>query len=234
MSEPASVPGPTVSSDALADLGDQRPWPRRRPRRPPTPPCSAGRPSRRRRRRARRRRGRGRRRAGRRRGSWRRRAPARACRAPCRSRRRGARPASSRRTRRRRCRGASRMRVDRLLVAVHDREHALGQARLGEQLGQQQRRRGVLLGRLEHERVAARERDRRTSTAGPSTGKLNGVMPATTPSGWRSEYESTPVDTCGVVSPLSRCAEAAGELDDLEAARDLAARRRRAPCRARA
>src|ERR1043166_2310725 len=29
---------------------------------------------------------------------------------------------------------------------------------------------------------------------GTIAGKLNGVMPATTPSGWRSEYESTSVD----------------------------------------
>src|SRR5882757_4515601 len=30
---------------------------------------------------------------------------------------------------------------------------------------------------------------------GTITGKLNGVMPATTPSGWRKLYESTPEDT---------------------------------------
>src|SRR5580765_3437664 len=30
---------------------------------------------------------------------------------------------------------------------------------------------------------------------GTIAGKLNGVMPATTPSGWRIEYESTSVDT---------------------------------------
>ena len=30
---------------------------------------------------------------------------------------------------------------------------------------------------------------------GTMAGKLNGVMPATTPSGCRSEYRSTPVDT---------------------------------------
>ena len=30
---------------------------------------------------------------------------------------------------------------------------------------------------------------------GTMAGKLNGVMPATTPSGWRKEYESTPVET---------------------------------------
>src|SRR2546421_13002813 len=30
---------------------------------------------------------------------------------------------------------------------------------------------------------------------GTITGKLNGVIPAHTPSGWRNEYRATPVDT---------------------------------------
>ncbi len=41
--------------------------------------------------------------------------------------------------------------------------------------------------------------------SGTIAGKLNGVMPATTPSGWRSEYASTWLATFSVVSPLSRC-----------------------------
>ena len=40
---------------------------------------------------------------------------------------------------------------------------------------------------------------------GTITGKLNGVMPATTPSGWRSEWLSTLVPTFSVISPLSSC-----------------------------
>ena len=40
--------------------------------------------------------------------------------------------------------------------------------------------------------------------SGTMIGKLNGVMPATTPSGIRMLCESTPPDTCGVFSPLSR------------------------------
>ena len=40
---------------------------------------------------------------------------------------------------------------------------------------------------------------------GTMPGKLNGVMPATTPSGWRSEWLSTRVPTFSVTSPLSRC-----------------------------
>ncbi len=41
--------------------------------------------------------------------------------------------------------------------------------------------------------------------SGTIAGKLNGVMPATTPSGIRSECESTPPDTPAVISPLSSC-----------------------------
>ena len=35
-------------------------------------------------------------------------------------------------------------------------------------------------------------------------GKLNGVIPATTPSGWRSAWLSTRVPTFSVISPFSR------------------------------
>src|SRR3982751_6615039 len=37
---------------------------------------------------------------------------------------------------------------------------------------------------------------------GTIAGKLNGVMPATTPSGWRIEYESTSVETFSLYSPF--------------------------------
>ena len=40
---------------------------------------------------------------------------------------------------------------------------------------------------------------------GTMAGKLNGVMPATTPSGWRIWYTSIPVLTCSEKPPLSRC-----------------------------
>ena len=36
---------------------------------------------------------------------------------------------------------------------------------------------------------------------GTIAGKLNGVIPATTPSGWRIVYVSTPVETCSEKSP---------------------------------
>jgi hypothetical protein len=59
---------------------------------------------------------------------------------------------------------------------------------------------------------------------GTIAGKLNGVMPATTPSGWRIEYTSTPVDGLLAVAALQQVRDAARELDVLEAAGDLAQR----------
>ena len=38
---------------------------------------------------------------------------------------------------------------------------------------------------------------------GTIAGKLNGVIPATTPTGWRIEYTSTPVDACSENSPFN-------------------------------
>ena len=40
---------------------------------------------------------------------------------------------------------------------------------------------------------------------GTMAGKLNGVIPATTPSGWRREWLSTRVPTFSVISPFSSC-----------------------------
>ncbi len=40
---------------------------------------------------------------------------------------------------------------------------------------------------------------------GTMAGKLNGLMIATTPSGWRTECTSTPVEAFSVNAPLSRC-----------------------------
>ena len=39
--------------------------------------------------------------------------------------------------------------------------------------------------------------------SGTMTGKLNGVMPATTPAGWRIVWTSTPVDTSALIEPFS-------------------------------
>ena len=57
---------------------------------------------------------------------------------------------------------------------------------------------------------------------GTIAGKLNGVMPAQTPSGWRTDQLSMPRPTCSVNSPFDQMRDAAGELDDLDAAHHLA------------
>ena len=60
--------------------------------------------------------------------------------------------------------------------------------------------------------------------SGTIAGKLNGVMPAHTPSGWRSDQLSMPPPTLSLCSPAQALRDAAGELDDLDPALDLAAR----------
>ena len=76
--------------------------------------------------------------------------------------------------------------VDGDLVAVDDVEHAGRQARLGEQLGAEvradgSRSRGLSTNVLPHAIAIG------YIHIGTIAGKLNGVMPATTPSGWRIE-----------------------------------------------
>jgi hypothetical protein len=79
-------------------------------------------------------------------------------------------------------------RVDRLLVAVDDVEDAGRQAGLHQQLGQcASARRRIALRRLQDEGVAAGDGRGGNIHIGTMAGKLNGVMPATTPSGWRIE-----------------------------------------------
>ncbi len=62
---------------------------------------------------------------------------------------------------------------------------------------------GVALGRLEDEGSCRRRWPAGTSTAAPCAGKLNGVMPATTPSGWKSLQLSMFGPTLRLYSPLS-------------------------------
>ena len=57
---------------------------------------------------------------------------------------------------------------------------------------------------------------------GTMAGKLNGVMPATTPTGCRIEYESTLGGDVLREAALEQVRDAAGELDDLQAPRHLA------------
>ena len=57
---------------------------------------------------------------------------------------------------------------------------------------------------------------------GIMAGKLNGVMPATTPSGWRMEKRSMPGPAPSVVFALEQVRNAAGEFDHLQAALHVA------------
>ena len=111
--------------------------------------------------------------------------------------------------------------VDRLGVAVDDGEHAVGQSGVAPQLGDQLRRRRVALGRLEDERVAAGDghrvhphrdhhREVERGDAGHHAERLadrRGVDPGR--------------DVLAEL-PLQQVGDAAGELDDLDAAGHLA------------
>ena len=129
--------------------------------------------------------------------------------------------------------GVVQQRVDGHLVAVHDVEDAVRQAGLA-----------ATARRCSSDADGSRSLGLSTNVLpqamatgyihiGTITGKLNGVMPATTPERL-AEGERVDVggDLVGVVA-LEQVRDAAGELDDLEAALHLAAARRRAPCRAR-
>ena len=180
---------------------------RRRPRPRPRSPCSARRPSRRRRRSsASDRLRRGRRRASRPCGSWRRRAPARACRAPRRARRCscaiGVEPTKLTAAHLR----MLEQRVDRVLVALHDVEHAVGQAGLARAArASSSDARRIALATASARSVLPQAIAIGNIHIGTIAGKLNGVMPAHTPSGWRSDQLSMPVPTWSVNSPFSSC-----------------------------
>ena len=114
-------------------------------------------------------------------------------------------------------------RVDRLLVAVDDVEDARRQPGLGQQFGDADAGRGVALRRLQDEGVAAGERHREhphrhhrreveRRDAGADAERL----------AHRPAVDAAP-DLLGELA-LQQMRDAAGELDDLEAAGDLALR----------
>ena len=128
--------------------------------------------------------------------------------------------------------GWSRMRVDRLLAALHDVEHAVGQPGLRQQLGQRSEAEGSRSDGLRMKQLPQASATGNIHS-GTITGKLNGVMPATTPSGWRiDEAVDAGADLLGEVA-LQQMRDAAGELDHFEAALHLALGVATAPCRAR-
>jgi hypothetical protein len=111
--------------------------------------------------------------------------------------------------------------IDRLLVSLRDREHAVGQPGLLPQLGKEQRRRWVLLGRLEHEAVSAGD------GAGEHPHRHHGREVEGRDAGHDAEGLKDRVDIDGGrglfgVPTLEQVGHATGELDVLEAAANLA------------
>ena len=78
-------------------------------------------------------------------------------------------------------------RVDHLLVAVDDVEDAVGQAGLHHQLGEAHRHRSGRAREGFRMKVLPQAMATPNIHIGIIAGKLNGVMPATMPSGWRIE-----------------------------------------------
>ena len=113
--------------------------------------------------------------------------------------------------------------VDGGLVALQHVEHPGGQAGLGPQLGQPQRRRRVLLGRLEHDGVAGGDGDREE----PHRHHGREVERADDADRAQRLADRVHVDLGrGVLGDpaLEQMRDAAGEFDDLLAAGDLAER----------
>ena len=100
--------------------------------------------------------------------------------------------------------GCSRMRSTATLSPWTTLNRPSGSPAALQQLGQQQRRRRVLLADGFRTKALPHARALANIHTGTMTGKLNGVIPATTPRGWRMEYTSTPVDACSLYSPLRR------------------------------
>ncbi len=114
-------------------------------------------------------------------------------------------------------------RIDRFLVAVHHIEHSIRQAGFLQQFGQPQWHRGIALGRLEYEGVAAGERDRE-HPARHHHRKIERRHPGHHPQGLAHAPVVDPAaDLLGVLA-LEQMRNAAGELDHFNAARDFAQR----------
>jgi hypothetical protein len=89
-------------------------------------------------------------------------------------------------------------------VAVHDVEHAIRQPGFLEQLGHLIEADGTFSEGLRM-KVLPQAMAIGNIHSGTITGKLNGVMPAQTPTGWRSVCVSTCVPTFSEYSPLRSC-----------------------------
>ena len=112
-------------------------------------------------------------------------------------------------------------RVDRDLVAVDDVEDAVRDARLLEQLGREDRRGRVLLGRLQHEGVAAGER-RRPHPHGHHRREVERRDPRDDAERLADRVDVDPRGGLLGEFALQKLRDPAAELDHLEPARDLA------------
>jgi hypothetical protein len=113
-------------------------------------------------------------------------------------------------------------RLDRFPVALHDVERARGQARLAQQVGQQQGHRRVLLAGLEDERVAGHER----VAEHPHRHHGREVERRDAGDDAQRLLDGVHVDAGGrllAVAALEQVRRAAGELDVLQPPGDLAA-----------
>jgi hypothetical protein len=110
--------------------------------------------------------------------------------------------------------------VDRHLVAVHDVEDAVWHAGLLEQLGHEDRRGRILLGRLEHERVPASERGR-PHPHRDHRREVEGRDPRDHAQRLADRVDVDPGRGLFREAALQERRQAAAELDHLEPARDL-------------
>ncbi len=113
--------------------------------------------------------------------------------------------------------------VHRLGVAVDDVQHALGQAGLGQQLGEAQRAGRVLLRRLQDERVAAGDRHRKHPHRHHGREVERGDAGAHAERLAQRPAIHAGADRLGELA-LQEMRDAAGELDHLEPAHQRAAR----------
>ena len=113
--------------------------------------------------------------------------------------------------------------VDRFLIALHDLEDTRRQPRLEKEFGQSHRNRGVALGRFEDERISARQR----WTGFPERDHRGEVerRDACDDSQWLADrvHVDSGAGTLGELA-LEQMRDPDGELDDLDAALNIAER----------
>ena len=111
--------------------------------------------------------------------------------------------------------------IDGNLVSLHDVEHALGQTRLPEQVGHEQRHRGILFARLQHEGVSGGD------GVGEHPHRHHGGEVERGDAGHHTEWlaDGEDIDPAGGLLgevPLHQLRDAAGEFDVLDSSGELA------------